>query len=81
MNNSDTDNKKPPAAPERLTTRPPKHGGLSHDDSNDHGIERDTRGQEQPTDKSRAQQSAGDKAQRDAALDQSMSPGEPAGGE
>lgn len=47
----------------------------------DQGIARDSLGQEQPKDKSRAQQSPGEKAQRDAARDQPPSPGEPAGGE
>jgi hypothetical protein len=53
-----------------------------------HGIEPDLRGQDQPKDKSRAQQpgtpeaprTAGEKAQRDAAR-QPLSPGEPAGHE
>jgi hypothetical protein len=50
-----------------------------------HGILPDHRGQDQPTDKSRAQQvslgeEAGEKAQRDAA-EQPISPGQPAGGE
>jgi hypothetical protein len=50
-----------------------------------HGILQDDRGQDQPIDKSRAQQThlgeeAAD-AQRDAAVGQPMSPGQPAGGE
>lgn len=47
----------------------------------DQGIARDSRGQEQPKDKRRAQQSSGEDAQREAAREQPMSPGEPAGGE
>jgi hypothetical protein len=51
-----------------------------------HGILQDDRGQDQPTDKSRAQQThlgeeAGEEAQRDAATSQPMSPDQPAGGE
>jgi hypothetical protein len=52
-----------------------------------HGIVRDSRGQDQPADKSRAQQasfgerSAGQEAQRDAATTEPISPGQPAGGE
>lgn len=45
------------------------------------GIVRDERGQDQPKDKARAQQSAGLKAQKEAAQTQPPSPGEPAGGE
>jgi hypothetical protein len=51
-----------------------------------HGITRTERGVEQPADKARAQQvhksereSEGEKAQRDAAEQQPISPGEPAG--
>jgi hypothetical protein len=51
-----------------------------------HGILPDSRGQDQPTDKSRAQQAhlgeeAGKEAQGDAATSHPLSPGEPAGGE
>jgi hypothetical protein len=52
-----------------------------------HGVQQDNRGQDQPTDKARAQQSSsreeteGEQAQRDAAEAQPQSPGEPAGGE
>ena len=47
-----------------------------------HGITRDARGEQQPDDASRARQvAAGEKAQRDAAANEPMSPGEPAGGE
>jgi hypothetical protein len=46
----------------------------------DHGIKRDSRGEDQPTDKRRAQQtSIGD--QSGAGREQPPSPGEPAGGE
>jgi hypothetical protein len=45
------------------------------------GIVRDERGQDQPKDKARAQQSAGLKSQKEAAQTQPPSPGEPAGGE
>jgi hypothetical protein len=51
-----------------------------------HGILPDHRGQDQPTDKSRAQQvsfgeEAGEKAHHDAATDQPPSPGQPASAE
>jgi hypothetical protein len=52
-----------------------------------HGVQQDSRGQDQPTDKARAQQSssrketAGEQAQRNAAEAQPQSPGEPASGE
>jgi hypothetical protein len=64
-------------APQKSSTRRERHH---------HGILQDSRGQDQPTDKSRAQQAepdkeAGEQAQRDAANDQPISPGEPAGGE
>ncbi len=60
----------------------PKH---STQRKHHHGILPDSRGQDQPTDKSRAQQAdleqeASEEAQRDA-TSQPMSPGEPAGGE
>jgi hypothetical protein len=45
------------------------------------GIVRDDRGQDQPKDKARAQQTAGLKSQKEAAETQPQSPGEPAGGE
>jgi hypothetical protein len=45
------------------------------------GIVRDQRGQEQPSDKERAQRTSGLKAQKDAALSQPPFPGQPAGGE
>jgi hypothetical protein len=44
-----------------------------------HGVTKDNKGQEQPTDKDSAQ-NAGVKEQKDAAQ-QTESPGEPAGGE
>jgi hypothetical protein len=46
-----------------------------------HGVVRDERGQDQPKDKSRAQETPGQKAQKDAAQSEPQSPGEPAGGE
>ena len=46
----------------------------------DHGIVEDEKGQDQPKDKKRAQQS-GLKEQKDAAEQQPELPGEPAGGE
>ena len=49
--------------------------------SADQGLVRDERGQEQPKDKARAQQTAGLKSQKEAAQTQPPSPGEPAGGE
>jgi hypothetical protein len=45
------------------------------------GVARDERGQDQPTDRQRAQQSSGLKNQKDAAQTQPQSPGQPAGGE
>jgi hypothetical protein len=61
----------------------PKH---STQRKHHHGILPDSRGQDQPTDKSRARQAgleqdAGEEAQREAARSQPISPGEPAGGE
>jgi hypothetical protein len=71
-----------PHSPERGSPDLPKQG------SEQQGIARNERGEEQPTDKARAQQvhkgareSEGEKAQRDAAERQPMSPGEPAGHE
>ena len=49
--------------------------------TSDHGMQPDERGQDQPTDKKRAQQTSGDKIQRDAARERPPSPGQPAGGE
>jgi len=61
---------------------------LSKQGSAQHGITRTERGEEQPADKARAQQvhkgereSEGEKAQREAAEQQPISPGEPAGHE
>jgi hypothetical protein len=71
-----------PHSPARGSPDLPKQGSAQH------GIARTDRGEEQPTDKARAQQvdtgarqSEGEKAQRDAARQQPMSPGEPAGHE
>ncbi len=47
----------------------------------DQGIVRTERGEDQPKDKKRAQQTSGLKSQKDAAKTQPQSPGEPAGGE
>ena len=61
----------------------PPHNRRDHQ----HGIQKDSHGQDQPVDKSRAQQvslaeeSPGNKAQREAAATHPFSPGEPAGGE
>ena len=61
-----------------------KRKARAHDHG--HGIQQDVRGEDQPTDKRRAQQSSnlketqGERAQRDAATIP-QSPGEPAGGE
>jgi hypothetical protein len=55
--------------------------------SDQHGIQTDSRGQDQPVDKSRAQQTSvgeecpGEKAQRDAATPWPPSPSQSAGGE
>jgi hypothetical protein len=46
-----------------------------------HGSVRDLRGQEQPIDRERAQQTSAQKAQQDAAQDRPPSPGQPARGE
>jgi len=47
-----------------------------------HGVYRDLRGEDQPADKSRAQQtSKGEEAQREAAVNQPPFPGQPARGE
>lgn len=52
------------------------------DQNKGQGIVRDDRGQEQPSDKRRAQQNAGLRAQKDAAGQKEIpSPGEPARGE
>jgi hypothetical protein len=71
-----------PPAPERGSPDLPKQGSAQQ------GIARTERGEDQPADKARAQQvhkgareSKGEKAQRDAAEQQPMSPGEPAGHE
>jgi hypothetical protein len=71
-----------PPSPERGSPDLPKQG------STQHGITRTERGEEQPADKSRAQQvhksaggSKGEKAQRDAAEQQPEWPGEPGGHE
>jgi hypothetical protein len=53
----------------------------SKQDTGRQGIVRDERGQDQPKDKERAQQTPGQKAQKDAAHSQPQSPGEPAGSE
>ena len=45
------------------------------------GIVRDERGEDQPTDKERAQRTSGLKEQKDAAQTPPQSPGQPAGGE
>ena len=73
-----------PHAPERGTPDLPKAPGRA----TQQGIARTDRGEEQPTDKARAQavhkragESKGEKAQREAAEQQPLSPGEPAGGE
>jgi hypothetical protein len=65
----------------RRHKRPPDQGDQQH------GIQKDSRGQDQPVDKSRAQQvclaeeSPGKQAQRDAANTHPFSLGAPAGGE
>ncbi len=71
-----------PRSPERGSPDLPKRGSAQQ------GIVRTDRGEEQPGDWTRAQQvhkgarqSEGEKAQRDAAERQPMSPGEPAGHE
>jgi hypothetical protein len=73
-----------PHSPERGSPELPTQRGRS----SQQGITRTDRGEDQPADKTRAQQvhkgereSAGEKAQRDAAREQPQSPGEPAGHE
>jgi hypothetical protein len=73
-----------PRSPERGSPELPKQRGHSAQQ----GITRTDRGEDQPADKARAQQvhkgereSDGEKAQREAAERQPMSPGEPAGHE
>jgi len=51
------------------------------DEDTGQGVVRNDRGEDQPKDKERAQQHSGLREQKDAALSQSQSPGEPAGGE
>ncbi len=70
-----------PHGPERGSPDLPKPPGRA----TQQGIARTERGEEQPTDKRRAQEvhesggeSAGEKAQREAAEQQPLSPGEPA---
>jgi hypothetical protein len=60
----------PPPAPKRDNQR-----------NSDQGVRPDDRGQDQPTDKKRAQQGTGSDAQRDDARRRPPSPGQPAGGE
>jgi hypothetical protein len=62
-----------------LGTMPPA-GALSLMAKDQHGITKDKKAQEQPTDKEAAQK-AGVKEQKDAAQSTPESPGEPAGGE
>jgi hypothetical protein len=57
--------------------RPKQHRPASDDKRHDQGIERNPRGEEQPTDKGRAQQISN----VDEAARQPPSPGQPAGGE
>jgi hypothetical protein len=45
------------------------------------GVVRNERGEDQPKDKERAQRDSGLKSQKEAAQNQPLSPGEPAGGE
>ncbi len=72
---------KTPRSPERGSPDLPKSGRAAQQ-----GIARTERGEEQPTDKERAQQvhegeQKGEQAQRDAAEQQALWPGEPAGHE
>jgi hypothetical protein len=63
----------------KQSERRPERGGAGR--AADQGVTTNSRGEEQPKDKSRAQQTSGEQAQRDAAREQPPSPGEPAGGE
>jgi hypothetical protein len=58
-----------------------KQEGALRDQNSGQGVVRDERGQDQPKDKERAQRTAGQQAQKDAAIRQPPSAGEPAGGE
>ncbi len=58
-----------------------KQQGDLQDQPGGQGIVRDQRGQDQPTDKDRAQRTSGLQSQKDAAQTQPQSPGQPAGGE
>jgi hypothetical protein len=59
---------------------PPRESG--HDKQrSDHGIRTDSRGEDQLTDKKRAQQVDGGDAQREDARQRPQGPGQPAGGE
>jgi hypothetical protein len=64
----------PPNPPARQ--RPEDKGGRS-----DHGVQRDSRGEDQPTDKRRAQQSSHGDEQGDVARKPPPNQGQPAGGE
>ena len=61
------------------------HGNALHagpkERTSRHGVHRDLRGEDQPADKSRAQEPSGEEVQRDAVRDQPPSPGQPAKGE
>jgi hypothetical protein len=59
---------------------PPRPRDVDHARRSDHGIQRNSRGEDQPTDKKRAQQTS-DGDQSGAAREQPPSPGQPAGGE
>jgi hypothetical protein len=69
------------AAPERKSGQNDKRQADPTKQDRGQGVARDERGQDQPTDRQRAQQTSGLKAQKDAAQTQPQSPGQPAGGE
>lgn len=58
-----------------------KQQGALRDEDKGQGAVRNERGEDQPKDKERAQQHSGLREQKDAAVSQPQSPGEPAGGE
>lgn len=58
-----------------------KQQDSSRDQKGDHGVVKNERGEDQPKDKARARQNPGLGAQKEAALREPQSPGEPAGGE
>ena len=63
-----------------MNSRPRRHQE-NEDRRSDHGIQRDSRGEDQPNDEGRAQQSSRQDAEDHSAHEQPPSPGQPAKGE